>query len=80
MNSNKITAVLIFAFLFFVPFRILFLGDEIISGGKFIFYFMTCLAGFLIAFGIGTNEPFGKNKRLKKAEKNEETAQHRKAA
>ena len=80
MNINKIIAAAIFAFLFFVPFRFLFFTEEIVSGGKFIFYFMTCIIGFFIAFGIGTNEPFGKNKALKKVEMNEEVKQQRKAA
>jgi hypothetical protein len=60
INKNKVIATAIFLFLFLVPFRLCFMTDEIVHGGKFIAYFMTTLIGFFIAFGIGTNEPFGK--------------------
>lgn len=79
MNKSKLIALAIFAFLFFVPFRLCFFTDEIVSGGKFVGLFLTNIIGFFIAFGIGTNEPFDK----KKAESHVETNkadQYRKAA
>ena len=60
LNKNKVIATAIFLFLFLVPFRMCFFTDEIVSSGKFIGLFMTNVIGFLIAFGIGTNQPFGK--------------------
>jgi hypothetical protein len=80
MNINKVIAIAIFAFLYFVPFRILFFTDEIVQGGKFIYLLLINVIGFFIAFGIGTNEPFGKKKDLRKVVKKEEVAQQRQAA
>jgi hypothetical protein len=65
MNKNKIIAGLIFLVIFLVPFRMLFFTDEIVQGGKFIGLLMANVIGFFVAFGIGTNEPFGKKAEVK---------------
>ncbi len=78
-NINKFIAIGIFLFLFLVPFRMCFFTDEIVSSGKFIGLFMTNLVGFLIAFGIGTNEPFGKSETENRVE-SKQSHQYRKAA
>ena len=65
MNKNKIIAGLIFLFVFLVPFRMLFITDEIVDGGKFIGLFFSTLIGFFVAFGIGTTEPSRKKAEMK---------------
>lgn len=61
--KSKLIAIAIFLFLYFVPFRMVFLGGEIISSGAQMLTFLSVLIGFLVAFGIGTNEPFDKKQK-----------------
>lgn len=58
MKKSKIIAGIIFLGIYFGPFQMLFITDEIVSGAKYIGLFMATLIGVLVAFGIGTNEPF----------------------
>ena len=72
MNKNKIIAGLIFLFVFLVPFRMLYYTDEIVQGAKFIALLMANVIGFFVAFGIGTNEPFGRKAEMKVEKKSGE--------
>ena len=78
--KSKLIAIAIFLFLYFVPFRMVFLGGEIISTGAQMLTFLSVLIGFLVAFGIGTNEPFDKKKKTSSASNNAGEASVRKAA
>lgn len=60
--KSKIVAVGILLFVFLVPFRMAYLSDQIANSASFIFEFLGTLIGFLVAFGIGTNEPFDRKK------------------
>ena len=62
MNKSKVIAGIIFLVIYLGPFQMLFITDEVVSGGKFIGLFMANLIGFFVAFGIGTNEPFDRKK------------------
>lgn len=81
MNINKIIAACITLFIFLVPFRYIFLDDtRIISTGTQMLLFLASLIGFLLAFGISTNEPFGRNKHKTQPVENTEEKKYRKAA
>jgi hypothetical protein len=60
MNKSKIIAGIIFLAVFFGPFQMLFITDEVVDGGKFIALFMATIVGFFAGFGIATNEPFNR--------------------
>ena len=80
MNINKVIAIGIMLFIFLVPFRYIFLDDtRIISSGAQMLIFLSSLFGFLIAFGIGTNQPFGRKKQTESV-KNSDDKSYRKAA
>lgn len=80
MNINKVIAIGIMLFIFLVPFRYIFLDDtRIISTGPQMLIFLASLFGFLIAFGIGTNQPFGRKKEAT-ADVHAKEHSHRKAA
>lgn len=66
--KSKAIAIAILIFVYAVPFRMAFLSDEIAHSVSFIFAFLATLIGFLIAFGIGTNEPFDRKPAKKKEE------------
>lgn len=76
--KSKIVAIAIFLFLFLVPFRMLFITDEIVQGQKFILLLLVNVIGFFIAFGIGTNEPF--DRKEEETTEAEESQDMRKAA
>lgn len=80
MNINKLIAFGIHLFVFLVPFRILFFTDEYANSMKHVMLLLSCIFGFLIAFGIGTNQPFGRNQRKAESQHAPEEMQHRKAA
>ena len=84
MNINKIIAGVIFAFVLFFPFRVLFFGDEIYSGARHLFLFLSIVVGYYAAFAIATNEPFGRNEKAvdekHELEEHEYEQEHRTAA
>lgn len=81
MNINKLIATGILLFILLVPFRYIYLDDtRIISTGAQMLIFLVSLFGFLFAFWVGTNEPFGKNKRRSNQAVASDEQAHRKAA
>jgi hypothetical protein len=80
MNINKFIASGIYLFLFLVPFRLLFFTDEWASSMKHILLLLSCVIGFIVAFAIGTNEPFGKKKPVAQKRQDFSDRTHRQAA
>lgn len=81
MNKNKLVAGLLLLFVFLVPFRMLYITDEIVDGGKYIGLLFATIIGFFMAFGIATNEPFRKKAEMKVEKKSgAERIERKKAA
>ncbi|HTL82522.1 MAG TPA: hypothetical protein VL651_12505 [Bacteroidia bacterium] len=78
MKSKYIAAV-IFILVYAFPFRIAFLSDEIADSSRFIIALLGTIFGFLIAFGIGTNEPFDRKPKTKEVASSTDQ-EYRKAA
>ena len=60
--KSKFIAIGILVVVFLGPFRMAYLNDQIANSASFILEFLSVIIGFLIAFGIGTNEPFDRKK------------------
>ncbi|TND10081.1 MAG: hypothetical protein FD123_763 [Bacteroidetes bacterium] len=81
MNINKVIATAIFLVTFLVPFYLLFIVDEGVTGFGHILLFLLCLAGFFTGFAIGTNEPFGRKRGQPSPRENrDQEHSHREAA
>lgn len=80
MNKNKLIALVIALVAFFGPFYYLFIrnnGSDIVDSAFEMFMFLGWIIGWIVAFGISVNEPFGKKA---SATAQQESAQQRRAA
>lgn len=78
--KSKITAAIIFFLIYAFPFRILFMETAAATGVKFVGMMLSVIIGFIVAFGIGTNEPFDRKQPLKNNAANAGDQHIRKAA
>ena len=60
--KSKVIASIIFLLIFAFPARILLFETAAATGAKFVMLMLSIIIGFLVAFGIGTNEPFDRKK------------------